>query len=94
MIWFFGIEFVKAAAEPSDRSICLIKSMFMFMNSKVSFKSSLFSILFIFSFSSLIAQTYVLGTSAGYTTYRGTVNSNGATLQTCDCPAGKVIVGL
>ncbi len=66
----------------------------MFINSKVNFKSSLFSILFIFSLYSLTAQTYVLGTAAGYTTYRGTGNSNGATLQTCDCPAGKVIVGI
>lgn len=66
----------------------------MSINSKVNFKSSLFSILFIFSLSSLTAQTYVLGSAAGYTTYRGTGNSNGATLQTCDCPAGKVIVGI
>ena len=42
----------------------------------------------------LSAQTYSLGSNAGSTTFDNTVNSDGASLSTCNCPTGSVVVGI
>lgn len=66
----------------------------MYFNVRLNFKSLILSILFFTSINFISAQTYSLGAAAGYTTYRATTNSNSSTTQTCDCPTGKVIVGI
>jgi hypothetical protein len=48
---------------------------------------------FIFSAQSYFAQ-YSLGAINGSTTFDGTVSSSSASLQTCNCPTGQVVVGI
>jgi hypothetical protein len=66
----------------------------MYFNVRLNFKSLILSLLFFTSVNFISAQSYTLGAASGYTTYRATNNSNSGSLQTCDCPSGKVIVGI
>ena len=56
--------------------------------------SSIAFVLLLFLSANYAYSQYSLGAINGSTIFDGTVNSNGSTQQTCNCPSGQVVVGI